>query len=176
MKPSHCVDTSVIGDPDDKKPHVWTDEKHTFSFDIKVQLDAAFRVKKAIDDVITELLAEKNDDIKHKDFCVEEFNTNQFQTERKEHEKQDLLAFIEDIRSTTKTLPAEMLREAGGPPSAPPEMRFHHEELRDSPDCQSQAHPRCSSMLLSASFHFQADFLSAHNSAALEIIGTTASL
>ena len=44
--------------------------------------------------MITELLAEKNDDIKHKDFCVEEFNTNQFQTESQEHEKQDLLALL----------------------------------------------------------------------------------
>merc|ERR1740130_2218593 len=42
---------------------------------IKVQLDAFFRVKKAIDDMVTQLLAEKNDEIKHKDFCVEEFNT-----------------------------------------------------------------------------------------------------
>ena len=53
---------------------------------IKVQLDAFVRVKKAIDDMITQRLAEKKDEIKHKDFCVEEFNTNQLQTERKERE------------------------------------------------------------------------------------------
>jgi hypothetical protein len=75
---------------------------------IKVQLDAFVRVKKAIDDMITQLLAEKKDEIKHKDFCVEEFNTNQLQTERKEREKQDLLALIEDLNLTIKTLSAEI--------------------------------------------------------------------
>merc|ERR1719329_748054 len=56
---------------------------------MKVKLDAFVRVKKAIDDMISQLMAEKQDEIKHKDFCVEEFNTNQVQTERKEAEKQD---------------------------------------------------------------------------------------
>ena len=38
--------------------------------------------------MIAQLLEEKKDEIKHKDFCVDEFNTNQLQTERKEREKQ----------------------------------------------------------------------------------------
>jgi len=33
------------------------------------------RVKKAIDDMVSQLLKEKEDEIKHKDFCVDEFNT-----------------------------------------------------------------------------------------------------
>merc|ERR1712085_237345 len=56
----------------------------------KVRLDAFTRVKKAIDDMIAQLLKEKEDEIKHKDFCVDEFNTNQLQTEKKERAKQDL--------------------------------------------------------------------------------------
>jgi len=75
---------------------------------MKVKLDAFVRVKKAIDDMITQLLAEKQDEIKHKDFCVEEFNQNQVQTEQKEHEKQDLLALIEDLQLTIKTLTGEI--------------------------------------------------------------------
>jgi len=75
---------------------------------MKVKLDAFVRVKKAIDDMVTQLLAEKQDEIKHKDFCVEEFNTNQVQTERKEREKQDLLALIEDLQLTIKTLTGEI--------------------------------------------------------------------
>jgi predicted RNase H-like nuclease (RuvC/YqgF family) len=54
-------------------------------------------VKKAIDDMIAQLLVEKADEIKHKDFCVDEFNKNQLQTEKKEREKQDLTAKIEDL-------------------------------------------------------------------------------
>jgi len=75
---------------------------------LKVKLDAFVRVKKAIDDMVAQLLAEKQDEIKHKDWCVEEFNQNQVQTERKENEKQDLLALIEDLQLTIKTLTGEI--------------------------------------------------------------------
>jgi len=70
----------------------------------RVKLDAFTRVKKAIDDMIAALAKEKADEIKHKDFCVDEFNTNQLQTEKKEREKQDLLAKIEDLELTIKQL------------------------------------------------------------------------
>merc|ERR1711972_566529 len=61
----------------------------------KVKLDAFERVKKAIDDMVAQLLKEKNDEIKHKIFCVDELNTNQLQTERKEREKEDFIAEID---------------------------------------------------------------------------------
>merc|ERR1740139_775987 len=74
----------------------------------KVRLDAFVRVKKAIDDMVAQLLQEKADEIKHKDFCVEEFNTNQLQTEKKDRSKEDLLALIEDLDLTIKTLTSEI--------------------------------------------------------------------
>merc|ERR1719458_207828 len=74
----------------------------------KVRLDAFTRVKKAIDDMIAQLMQEKADEIKHKDFCVDEFNTNQLQTEKKEREKADLIAKIEDLEMTIKTLTEEI--------------------------------------------------------------------
>merc|ERR1719194_246703 len=76
----------------------------------KVRLDAFTKVKKAIDDMVSQLLKEKEDEIKHKDFCVEEFNTNQLQTEEKEREKSDLIAKIEDLEMTIKTLSADIDR------------------------------------------------------------------
>merc|ERR1712014_261899 len=69
-----------------------------------VKLDAFTRVKKAIDDMIAQLLKEKADEIKHKDFCTDEFNKNQLQTEKKDREKQDLIAKIEELESTIKAL------------------------------------------------------------------------
>merc|ERR1712137_1226403 len=75
---------------------------------LKVKLDAFERVKKAIDDMVAALLKEKADEIKHKDFCVDEFNTNQLQTEKKEREKEDLIAKIEDLELTIKTLTEEI--------------------------------------------------------------------
>merc|ERR1719335_129567 len=74
----------------------------------KVRLDAFTSVKKAIDDMVAQLLKEKANEIKHKDFCVDEFNTNQLQTEKKDREKEDLLALIEDLELTIKTLTSEI--------------------------------------------------------------------
>merc|ERR1719174_3654643 len=70
----------------------------------KVRLDAFTRVKKAIDDMVAQLLKEKADEIKHKDFCVDEFNTNQLQTEKKERAKQDLAELIDDLTMTIDAL------------------------------------------------------------------------
>merc|ERR1719453_1509746 len=70
----------------------------------QVKLDAFTKVKQAIDDMVTQLLKEKEDEIKHKDFCTDEFNTNQLQTEKKERKKEDLLAKVEDLELTIKTL------------------------------------------------------------------------
>merc|ERR1711865_940865 len=71
---------------------------------VRVRLDAFVRVKKAIDDMVAQLLKEKEDEIKHKDFCVDEFNTNELQTEKKTRAKRDLTAKIEDLESTIKGL------------------------------------------------------------------------
>merc|ERR1719486_422854 len=70
----------------------------------QVQLDAFERVKKAIDDMVVQLTKEKEDEIKHKDFCTDEFNKNQLQTEKKEHEKADFIAKIEDAEMTIAEL------------------------------------------------------------------------
>merc|ERR1719355_274061 len=71
---------------------------------VRVRLDAFTRVKKAIDDMVAQLLKEKEDEIKHKDFCVDEFNKNELQTEKKTRAKQDLTAKIEDLELTIKQL------------------------------------------------------------------------
>merc|ERR1719296_222052 len=70
----------------------------------RVKLDAFTRVKKVIDDMVAELLKEKEDEIKHKDFCVDEFNTNLLQTEKKTREKKDLIAEIEALAMHIKEL------------------------------------------------------------------------
>merc|ERR1712072_1241954 len=70
----------------------------------QVKLDAFTKVKQAIDDMVTQLLKEKEDEIKHKDFCTDEFNTNQLQTEKKTRGKEDLAAKISDLEMTIKQL------------------------------------------------------------------------
>merc|ERR1719375_2367044 len=73
-----------------------------------VQLDAFTKVKKAIDDMIAELQKQKEDEIKHKDFCVDELNKNQLETEKKDREKTDLEAKIEDLKMTIDKLTKEI--------------------------------------------------------------------
>merc|ERR1719181_2341404 len=74
----------------------------------RVRLDAFTRVKKAIDDMIAQLLKEKDDEIKHRDFCIEEFNKNALETERKNREKSDLVRKIDDLTMTIETLTNEI--------------------------------------------------------------------
>merc|ERR1719327_1595565 len=69
-----------------------------------VRLDAFTKVKKAINDMIEELLQEKKDEIKKKDFCVEEFNKNELQTEKKEFDKKNLIEKISDLKMTIEKL------------------------------------------------------------------------
>jgi len=70
----------------------------------QVKLDAFTRVKKAIDDMVAQLLKEKEDEIKHKDFCTDEFNTNELQTEKKVRSKLDLSAKMADLEMSIKEL------------------------------------------------------------------------
>jgi len=69
-----------------------------------VSLDAFTRVKKAIDDMVAQLLAEKEDEIKHKDWCVDERNQNDRTVETKERDKADHEAKIEALTNKMKEL------------------------------------------------------------------------
>merc|ERR1719329_965859 len=73
-----------------------------------IKLDAFEKVKKAISDMVSALQTEKADEIKHKDFCVEEFNTNQLATEKKTREKDELDTKIADLEQSIKDLTASL--------------------------------------------------------------------
>jgi len=71
---------------------------------LKVKLDAFTEVKKAIDDMIQQLLKEKEDEIKLKDFCRESFHENEMTQERKQVEKKDFMKVIDDLEATIGSL------------------------------------------------------------------------
>merc|ERR1740133_876064 len=71
---------------------------------VSARLDAFTKVKKSISDMVDKLIKEKEDEIKHKDFCIEELNNNERDTEMKERDRADLEAKIEDLASTIDTL------------------------------------------------------------------------
>merc|ERR1719502_1557484 len=74
----------------------------------KAKLDAFTEVKKSIQDMIDALIKEKEDEIKHKDFCIEELNANERDTEMKERDRSDLEAKIDDLTMTVETLTKEI--------------------------------------------------------------------
>merc|ERR1719475_32234 len=58
--------------------------------------------------MIDALIKEKSDEIKHKDFCIEELNSNERDTEMKDRDKADLEAKIDDLTMTVETLSKEI--------------------------------------------------------------------
>merc|ERR1719240_383576 len=75
---------------------------------VQARLDAFTKVKKSIQDMVDKLIKEKEDEIKHKDFCIEEINNNERDTEMKERDRDDLIAKIDDLTSTIDMLAKEI--------------------------------------------------------------------
>merc|ERR1719265_2684323 len=75
---------------------------------VSARLDAFTKVKKAIQDMVDKLIKEKTDEIKHKDFCIEELNSNEADTEMKQRDKADLEAKIDDLAMQIDTLAKEI--------------------------------------------------------------------
>jgi len=72
------------------------------------KLDAFVKVKKAIADMITELNAQQQDEVDHRDFCIKEFNQNQLDNEAETDKHNDLVAKIEQLDSDIETLSTEI--------------------------------------------------------------------
>jgi len=70
----------------------------------RVRADAFAKVKKAIDKMIAELLKEQANEVKHKNFCVEEFASNKLQTQDKKRETAGLEAKAQDLDQTAEDL------------------------------------------------------------------------
>merc|ERR1719387_3425987 len=70
----------------------------------RVRLDAFTKVKKAIDDMVAQLLKDKEDEIKHRDYCIDGLNENEKETAKNEHEKKNVIQKIEDLTMTIDEL------------------------------------------------------------------------
>merc|ERR1719321_65943 len=71
---------------------------------MSARLDAFTKVKKSIQDMIDTLVKEKEDEIEHKDFCVDEITANEKETQAKEQTKNTLDEKIEDLATTIASL------------------------------------------------------------------------
>jgi hypothetical protein len=68
------------------------------------RLDAFTKVKKAVQDMIDQLVKEKEDEIKHKDFCVDEIQTNEKETQAKDQIKNTLEEKVADLAESIASL------------------------------------------------------------------------
>jgi len=68
------------------------------------QLDAFTKVQKSIDEMVTALLKEKEDEIKHKDYCNKAIAENELQTAVQTDEKNDLESTIGSLEAHIDTL------------------------------------------------------------------------
>merc|ERR1719487_955480 len=82
---------------------------------LRIRLDAFTKVKKAIDDMVAELVKQQADEVKLKDYCVEALNENTRNTQDKEREKttlettiEDLTMTIDDLKTSIETLKKEI--------------------------------------------------------------------
>jgi hypothetical protein len=71
---------------------------------VKARLDAFEEVKNTIKMMIDKLLKEKDDDIKHKDYCIDSFNENDNDTADKYKQRDQIVAAIEDYQATVDEL------------------------------------------------------------------------
>merc|ERR1719409_1959768 len=82
---------------------------------LKMRMDAFTKVKETMTKMIDHLLKEKDDEIKHKDVCIENFNKNDRATEVATQNRDDLqakidddTATIDDLNKSIETLQAEI--------------------------------------------------------------------
>jgi len=126
----------------------------------RVRLDAFERVRKAIDDMIAALLKEKDVEIKHKDFCVNELNENQLETEKKARDKSDSELLISELEAHIQKLAAEIEALKGEVAEAQLQMKTAGEQ-RDEANKEFQltvADQRATQKLLKAALGVLEEF------------------
>merc|ERR1719163_170441 len=68
------------------------------------QLDAFTEVKALIDKMVSELTTQQQDEVDHRDWCIDELNTNKRQTTAAYDKKDSLTAQIADLKKTIEKL------------------------------------------------------------------------
>jgi len=71
---------------------------------VRMRLDSFTKVKATLQDMSDRLMKEKEEDIKHKDVCNDNFNKNDAETQANERKKAKLIAKIEDLQMSEDQL------------------------------------------------------------------------
>merc|ERR1719174_625199 len=71
---------------------------------IRVSEDPLKKIKKMIQDMVTKLMEEANEEAEHKGFCDNEMGTNKNTRDAKTSDVEELTALIEELTSTISKL------------------------------------------------------------------------
>jgi len=92
-----------------------TDSPRLALIAVSAELDAFTKVKEIIDKLIGELKVQQADEVKHRDWCIDEFATNKEEIQEGDHKmenlqqrKSDLETSIEEMKEAIKRLTEEM--------------------------------------------------------------------
>jgi len=75
---------------------------------LMMKLDSFEKVKKAIDGMVKDLKTQQKDEVKQKDWCVDELAKNQLQAQGKTQEKESKTAELDTMKSTKAQLEGEI--------------------------------------------------------------------
>jgi len=75
---------------------------------ISVRSDVFAKIKEAIDAMVKELKQQQADEVKHKDFCIQELNQNEMQTENAEDDKKATETHLEKLKLLVESVDSEI--------------------------------------------------------------------
>merc|ERR1719409_2528496 len=73
-----------------------------------VRADVFAKIKVAIDEMVTQLKQEQKDEVKHRDFCIDELNQNEKQTDDAYDTKKELQTKTDDLELQIKNTDEEI--------------------------------------------------------------------
>merc|ERR1719271_60413 len=75
---------------------------------VTVRTDVFAKVKKALDDMLTQLKTEQKDEMKHRDWCIDELNSNSKETDDGYDSQEALATQLEELTLEVKNLDSEI--------------------------------------------------------------------
>merc|ERR1719235_685010 len=90
---------------------------------ISVRSDVFAKIKEAIDAMIKELKQQQADEVKHKDFCIQELNQNEMQTENTEDDKKATEVHLEKLKLLVENVDSEIAASKAAVDSALVELK-----------------------------------------------------
>jgi peptidoglycan hydrolase CwlO-like protein len=91
-----------------RKPQSLAPKQQLATLAVTAQLDAFTKVKEAMDAMVTEIKTQMAEDVKHRDFCNDEFKKNDRETTSAKHDKEDAETKIDDLASQIEGLVADI--------------------------------------------------------------------